>query len=71
MRSGACDVAVGSRFATGDGFEAERQWDQLRRLACRYGQGFHFARPLAGAAIDDLLADSTQPLAPIRSIAGR
>jgi diguanylate cyclase (GGDEF)-like protein/PAS domain S-box-containing protein len=53
-----------------EGIEAELQWEQLRQLACRYGQGFHFARPMSGAAIDDLLADSAQPLAPVRTVAG-
>ncbi len=29
-----------------EGIETQRQWDRLREMGCRYGQGFLFARPL-------------------------
>ena len=38
-----------------EGIEDISQLDHLRSLACRQGQGYHFARPLAPAALLALL----------------
>ncbi|MFA9431013.1 putative bifunctional diguanylate cyclase/phosphodiesterase [Egicoccus sp. AB-alg2] len=38
-----------------EGIESDEQWRQLRRLGCRVGQGYRFARPLGAAALDALL----------------
>jgi len=46
-----------------EGIETPDQWAELRRLGCRVGQGFHFARPLPAGRIDALLAEPRQPLA--------
>jgi EAL domain-containing protein (putative c-di-GMP-specific phosphodiesterase class I) len=35
-----------------EGIETSAQADHFRSLGCRYGQGFHFARPLAAADVD-------------------
>jgi diguanylate cyclase (GGDEF)-like protein/PAS domain S-box-containing protein len=43
-----------------EGIETADQWAELRRLGCRYGQGFHFARPMPADGIDALVA---RPLA--------
>jgi EAL domain-containing protein (putative c-di-GMP-specific phosphodiesterase class I) len=39
-----------------EGIETAEQWTELRRLGCRYGQGFHFARPMPADRIDALVA---------------
>ncbi|MDQ1648573.1 MAG: hypothetical protein QOG60_630, partial [Frankiaceae bacterium] len=38
-----------------EGIEEVSQLDHLRSLACRQGQGYHFARPLAPSALIALL----------------
>jgi EAL domain-containing protein (putative c-di-GMP-specific phosphodiesterase class I) len=38
-----------------EGIEGGRQLELLRSLACREGQGYHFARPLAAHAVPELL----------------
>jgi EAL domain-containing protein (putative c-di-GMP-specific phosphodiesterase class I) len=38
-----------------EGIESAHQLDQLRRLGCEYGQGFHFSRPLDPADVEVLL----------------
>ncbi|HEY0444746.1 MAG TPA: EAL domain-containing protein, partial [Candidatus Limnocylindrales bacterium] len=42
-----------------EGIETESQLAQLKRLGCRYGQGFLFARPMPEPAFVALLASST------------
>jgi EAL domain-containing protein (putative c-di-GMP-specific phosphodiesterase class I) len=38
-----------------EGVEEPHQLEQLRALHCNFGQGFHFARPLAADALDEVL----------------
>jgi EAL domain-containing protein (putative c-di-GMP-specific phosphodiesterase class I) len=38
-----------------EGIEHEAQAQELERLGCRFGQGFHFARPLDQFAVEALL----------------
>jgi len=38
-----------------EGIETEQQDEVLRRLGCRYGQGYLYSRPLPGAAFQELL----------------
>jgi diguanylate cyclase (GGDEF)-like protein len=40
-----------------EGIEQEAQAEELARLGCPYGQGFHFARPLDQFAVEALLVD--------------
>ena len=42
-----------------EGVETEAQLARLRLLGCPHGQGFWFARPLAAAAAEELLASNT------------
>jgi EAL domain-containing protein (putative c-di-GMP-specific phosphodiesterase class I) len=51
--------------AVAEGVEREEQAEALRRLGCRFGQGHLFARPVAAAEIDALLA--APPAAPVPS----
>jgi diguanylate cyclase (GGDEF)-like protein len=44
-----------------EGIEEIAQLDHLRSLACREGQGYHFARPLEPAALLALLIDARVP----------
>jgi hypothetical protein len=37
------------------GIEQQAQARELERLGCRFGQGFHFARPLDQFAVESLL----------------
>ena len=39
-----------------EGIEEQVQLDRLRRLRCRYGQGFYFSPPLPAGEIDEFLA---------------
>lgn len=39
-----------------EGIETETQWQELRALGCRKGQGYLFARPMPAAQVSDLLA---------------
>ena len=39
-----------------EGIETEAQMEQLRRMGCAMGQGFHMSRPLAAELIDTMLA---------------
>jgi EAL domain-containing protein (putative c-di-GMP-specific phosphodiesterase class I) len=38
-----------------EGIETAQQADWFRELGCRYGQGFHFARPLSPADLERFL----------------
>ncbi|MDE2298272.1 MAG: EAL domain-containing protein, partial [Burkholderiales bacterium] len=38
-----------------EGIETEAQLEQLRRMGCAMGQGFHMSRPLAAELIDTML----------------
>ena len=38
-----------------EGIETTSQFDQLREMGCRVGQGFHMSRPLTPQAVDSLL----------------
>jgi EAL domain-containing protein (putative c-di-GMP-specific phosphodiesterase class I) len=38
-----------------EGIEQQAQARELERLGCRFGQGFHFARPLDQFAVEALL----------------
>ncbi len=40
-----------------EGLERPEQVQEARRLGCRLAQGYHFSRPLDGAAFADLLTD--------------
>lgn len=47
-----------------EGIESREQLHELRELGCRYGQGYHFAKPLTVSTIDAALraaADSGSP----------
>jgi diguanylate cyclase (GGDEF)-like protein/PAS domain S-box-containing protein len=46
--------AMGIRVIA-EGIESEAQRERLRELACGYGQGFLFARPMAPADVEELL----------------
>jgi diguanylate cyclase (GGDEF)-like protein/PAS domain S-box-containing protein len=43
-----------------EGIENEAEAQFLRALGCRYGQGFHFSRPVPAAAMADLLRQKFQ-----------
>jgi diguanylate cyclase (GGDEF)-like protein/PAS domain S-box-containing protein len=45
-----------------EGIERAAQAEALRELGCRFGQGFHFWRPLEPAAVEELLAETTASL---------
>lgn len=47
-----------------EGIETESQLKSLRKLGCRFGQGFLFAKPLPPAAITSLLQKPPVPDAP-------
>jgi diguanylate cyclase (GGDEF)-like protein len=49
--------------AVAEGIESQRQADRLRAIGYRLGQGFHLARPLPPAEIDQLLALDSLPRA--------
>jgi EAL domain-containing protein (putative c-di-GMP-specific phosphodiesterase class I) len=60
-------VELGGRLGldvVAEGIETSTQADALRRLNCAYGQGFHYARPLAADTVDDYLAEQSPPSAP-------
>ena len=44
--------------AVAEGVETAEQARHLHRIGYRYAQGFHFARPMTGEAIDALLGSS-------------
>jgi EAL domain-containing protein (putative c-di-GMP-specific phosphodiesterase class I) len=51
-------VALGSALALetlGEGIETSRQLQRLRAAGCQQGQGYHFARPLFPADMEELL----------------
>ena len=39
-----------------EGIETAAQMDQLRRMGCNAGQGYHLSRPLAAELVDKMLA---------------
>ena len=56
------DLAEALRLtAVAEGIERPVQVAALRRIGCSYGQGFHFARPLAADALDVLLREGHVP----------
>jgi diguanylate cyclase (GGDEF)-like protein len=52
-----------------EGIEQPAQATELRRLGCRFGQGFHFARPLDQFAVEALLVAEQRRHAPVRAAA--
>jgi diguanylate cyclase (GGDEF)-like protein len=61
-------VALGSALALetlGEGIETSRQLQRLRAAGCQQGQGYHFARPLFPADVEQLLGD-LHPSVPAR-----
>jgi len=46
-------------WSIAEGIETGPQLERLRRLGCLYGQGYHFARPMAAAAFEALLLAGT------------
>ena len=48
-----------------EGIESPGQLAWLRAIGCRLGQGYHFARPVAGDAIARYLATAARPDAPL------
>jgi diguanylate cyclase (GGDEF)-like protein len=44
-----------------EGIETEAQWSLLHGLACRYGQGYYFSRPLEGLAASKLIESGGFP----------
>jgi EAL domain-containing protein (putative c-di-GMP-specific phosphodiesterase class I) len=45
-----------------EGVETRAQLDTLRRLGCDFIQGYYFAKPMHGDAIDEYLAKERQRL---------
>ncbi|MBR1088502.1 EAL domain-containing protein [Bradyrhizobium manausense] len=45
-----------------EGVETRAQLDTLRRLGCDFIQGYYFAKPMPGAAIDEYLAEERERL---------
>jgi EAL domain-containing protein (putative c-di-GMP-specific phosphodiesterase class I) len=41
----------------GEGVDSDEQLRQLRAIGCTFGQGFLFARPMDGAALEQMLRD--------------
>jgi EAL domain-containing protein (putative c-di-GMP-specific phosphodiesterase class I) len=55
------DLAAKLRLETvAEGIETADQLDRLRQIGCRFGQGFHFARPLDPPALVRYLEESRQ-----------
>ncbi|MBW8890536.1 MAG: EAL domain-containing protein [Fibrobacteres bacterium] len=44
-----------------EGIETEAQWSLLHDLACRYGQGYYFSKPLEGSAASKLIESGGFP----------
>ena len=42
-------------YVVAEGIEQRGQWDELRRLGCKLGQGFYFAKPLDADEVSTLL----------------
>jgi EAL domain-containing protein (putative c-di-GMP-specific phosphodiesterase class I) len=38
-----------------EGIETRGQWEKLRELGCRFGQGYFFARPLDATTLTKIL----------------
>jgi diguanylate cyclase (GGDEF)-like protein/PAS domain S-box-containing protein len=56
------DLAQALRLtAVAEGIERAVQVTALRRIGCAYGQGFHFARPMAPLALEHLLRTGRVP----------
>jgi diguanylate cyclase (GGDEF)-like protein/PAS domain S-box-containing protein len=56
------DLAQALRLtAVAEGVERPIQVTALRRIGCAYGQGFHFARPMAPLALEHLLRTGRVP----------
>ena len=45
------------KAAVAEGIETVAQAELLRAAGCEYGQGFHFGRPMSGAALTQMAAD--------------
>ena len=43
-----------------EGVESSRQLHQLREIACNYGQGYHFSKPIPGEAVEAVLAEDSE-----------
>jgi EAL domain-containing protein (putative c-di-GMP-specific phosphodiesterase class I) len=58
-----------------EGIETEAQWAVLHGLACAYGQGYYFSRPLEDTAARKLIEGggfaSRGPLQPVKQVAGQ
>jgi EAL domain-containing protein (putative c-di-GMP-specific phosphodiesterase class I) len=54
---------------TAEGVETAEQAEKLQQLACEFGQGYFFHRPLSSAAAGDVLRGQTWPIAADRSVA--
>lgn len=66
-------VELGGRLGldvVAEGIETGAQADILRELSCAFGQGYHYARPLAAGAVDAYLTVHSSP-APTRVQARR
>ena len=51
-----------------EGIETAAQMEQLRRMGCASGQGFHMSRPLAAGLVDNMLAG---PIAQVPNVTER
>jgi diguanylate cyclase (GGDEF)-like protein len=55
-----------------EGVETEAQYHRLKSVACEFGQGFYFSRPVDGKAAERLLAaEALRPAAEIAAGTGR
>jgi diguanylate cyclase (GGDEF)-like protein len=66
-------VELGGRLGLdviAEGIETAAQADAVRQLHCAYGQGFHYARPLAADAVAGYLAAQSLPSTPSTRAAG-
>jgi EAL domain-containing protein (putative c-di-GMP-specific phosphodiesterase class I) len=47
--------------AVAEGIEHPAQAERLRQMGCRFGQGYHFGRPVPAAEVEQLLFHRSQP----------
>jgi EAL domain-containing protein (putative c-di-GMP-specific phosphodiesterase class I) len=65
-------VSLGDRLdleTVAEGIEVAEQGDELRRMGCQFGQGYHLARPQTLSAIRRLIAEGAADPAPDATIA--